>query len=195
MGLMELLIQGFGLSMDAFSVSLCKGLATKKVRLRHSMSCGLWFGGFQALMPLLGYLLATTFRQVITDYDHWIAFGLLGIIGVNMLKEAFSKECDCCEDQNDDFGFKTMLLMAVATSIDACASGVSMGAGGFAPGMNIWIAIAFIGGFTFAFCALGVKIGSYVGAKLEKKAQVVGGVTLILLGTYILVSHLMGWEG
>lgn len=193
MGIIELLVQGFGLSMDAFSVSLCKGLATKKVRLRHSLSCGAWFGGFQALMPLLGYLLASTFREAIMRFDHWIAFILLGIIGANMLKEAFSADCEACENHNDDFGFRTMLLMAVATSIDACASGVSMGAGEFAPGMNIWIAIAFIGGFTFAFCALGVKIGSYVGAKLEKKAQVVGGVTLILLGTYILLSHLLGW--
>ena len=191
MGLLELLIQGFGLSMDAFSVSLCKGLATKKVRLRHSLSCGAWFGGFQALMPLLGYLLASTFREAIMSFDHWIAFGLLGIIGVNMLKEAFSSDCECCENHNDDFGFKTMLLMAIATSIDACASGVSMGVS--EENVNIWIAIAFIGGFTFVFCALGVKIGSYVGAKLEKKAQVVGGVTLILLGTYILLSHLLGW--
>ena len=193
MGLLELLIQGFGLSMDAFSVSLCKGLATKQVRLRPSLSCGRWFGGFQALMPLLGYLLASTFRQAIMDFDHWIAFGLLGIIGINMLKEAFSSDCECCENHNDDFGFKTMLLMAVATSIDACASGVSMGVGQFAPGMNIWIAIFIIGAFTFGFCALGVKLGSYVGAKLEKKAQIVGGVTLILLGTYILLSHLLQW--
>lgn len=193
MGLLELLIQGFGLSMDAFSVSLCKGLATKKVRLRHSLCCGAWFGGFQALMPLLGYLLASTFRQAIERFDHWIAFVLLGIIGLNMLKEAFEADCEACENHNDDFGFRTMLIMAIATSIDACASGVSMGVGGFAPGMNIWIAIAFIGGFTFAFCALGVKIGSYVGAKLEKKAQVVGGVTLILLGTYIMLGHLLGW--
>lgn len=193
MGILELLIQGFGLSMDAFSVSLCKGLATKNVRLRHSLSCGAWFGGFQALMPLLGYLLASSFRKAIMQFDHWIAFGLLGIIGANMLKEAFSADCQECENHNDDFGFRTMLLMAVATSIDACASGVSMGVGQFAPGMNIWIAIAFIGGFTFTFCALGVKIGSYVGAKLEKKAQIVGGVTLILLGTYILLSHLLQW--
>ena len=193
MGIAELLIQAFGLSMDAFSVSLCKGLATKNVRLKHGMICGAWFGGFQALMPLLGYLLASTFREDIMAYDHYIAFFLLGVIGANMLKEAFSSECECCEDHNDDFGFKTMLLMAIATSIDACASGVNMGVGGFAQGMNIWIAITLIGGFTFAFCAVGVKIGSFVGAKLEKKAQVVGGVTLILLGTYILLSHLLGW--
>ena len=157
------------------------------------MICGAWFGGFQALMPLLGFLLASTFREAIMAYDHYIAFFLLGVIGANMLKEAFSAECECCEDHNDDFGFKTMLLMAIATSIDACASGVNMGVGGFAQGMNIWIAITLIGGFTFAFCAVGVKIGSFVGAKLEKKAQIVGGVTLILLGTYILLSHLLGW--
>lgn len=193
MGIAELLIQAFGLSMDAFSVSLCKGLATKNVRLKHGMICGAWFGGFQALMPLLGFLLASTFREAIMAYDHYIAFFLLGVIGANMLKEAFSAECECCEDHNDDFGFKTMLLMAIATSIDACASGVNMGVGGFSQGMNIWIAITLIGGFTFAFCAVGVKIGSFVGAKLEKKAQIVGGVTLILLGTYILLSHLLGW--
>lgn len=193
MSLLELFIIAVGLSMDAFAVAICKGLSVPKVTLRHAACTGLWFGGFQALMPLLGYLLASTFREAIERFDHWIAFVLLGIIGLNMLKEAFETDCESCENHNDDFGFRTMLVMAIATSIDACASGVSMGVGGFAPGMNIWIAIAFIGGFTFAFCALGVKIGSYVGAKLEKKAQVVGGVTLILLGTYILLSHLLGW--
>ena len=192
MGIVEVLLIAIGVSMDAFAVSVAKGISAHRVGWRHALLAGSWFGGFQALMPLLGYFLASMFRDAIMDYDHWIAFGLLGIIGANMLKEAFSGDCDCCEDGNDDFGFKTMLLMAIATSIDACASGVSMGVA--KEPVNIWIAIAFIGGFTFIFCALGVKIGSYVGAKLEKKAQIIGGVTLILLGTYILVSHLLGWE-
>jgi len=192
MGIIELLIQGFALSMDAFSVSLCKGLATRQVRLKHSALCGAWFGGFQALMPLLGYLLAGLFAEQIRAVDHWIAFVLLGIIGGNMLKEGLRRDCECCEDHNDDFGVKTMFLMAVATSIDAMAAGVNMGTLGFAPGANIWVAIALIGGFTFCFCALGVRIGSFLGAKLEKKAQILGGAILILLGTYILVSDL-GW--
>ena len=194
MGFIELLFQGFALSMDAFSVSLCKGLATKRVQLKHSISCGAWFGGFQALMPLIGYLLASIFKDAIQSFSSYIAFGLLAIIGINMLKEAL-ESCDCCEDQNDDFSIKTMLMMAIATSIDACAAGVSMGVEEFAPGMNIGIAVAFIGGFTFAFCALGVKLGSYVGGKLGNKAQIAGGVILILLGLKILLEewNLLPW--
>ena len=150
MGFLELFILAVGLAMDAFAVSICKGLTLKRADGVSMAKCGLWFGGFQAIMPLIGFFLGTLFAAAIEAIDHWVAFGLLALIGANMLKEAFTPECEACENHNDDFGFKTMLLMAVATSIDACASGVNMGISGFAAGLNIWIAIALIGGFTFA---------------------------------------------
>ena len=173
--------------MDAFSVSICKGLATKNLKVRHGLLCGAWFGGFQAIMPLIGFYLASIFADQIRSFDHWIAFALLAIIGVNMLKEALSSDCDC-EEQNGDFGVKTMFLMAVATSIDAMAAGVSMAM--VLTGAEIFTAIALIGGFTFAFCAVGVKIGNVFGNKFEKKAQILGGVILVLLGVKILLEHL-----
>lgn len=188
MGFGELFILAIGVSMDAFAVSICKGLATKKAGLREMSSCGLWFGGFQALMPLLGFFLGTLFAEAIVTFDHWVAFALLAIIGGNMLKEAFTKEeCECCNDQNGDFGFKTMLVMAIATSIDALAIGVSMALAG---NVNIWIAIALIGVTTCLTSALGVKIGNIFGSKFEKKAQMAGGIILILLGLKILLEHL-----
>lgn len=184
----ELFILAIGVSMDAFAVSICKGLATKKAGLREMSSCGLWFGGFQALMPLLGFFLGTLFAEAIVTFDHWVAFALLAIIGGNMLKEAFTKEeCECCNDQNGDLGFKTMLVMAIATSIDALAIGVSMALAG---NVNIWIAIALIGVTTCLTSALGVKIGNIFGSKFKKKAQMAGGIILILLGLKILLEHL-----
>ncbi|MBR2926556.1 MAG: manganese efflux pump [Clostridia bacterium] len=187
MGLIELLFLGVGVSMDAFAVSICKGLSTKRAGARGMLACGLWFGGFQALMPLVGYLLGSLFSNAIERFDHWIAFVLLGFIGVNMLKEAFSKdeECGCCGE--GDFSFKTMLTMAVATSIDALAVGVSLAMAGE---VNIVLAVTIIGITTFAFSAVGVKIGSVFGNKFEKKAQIAGGVILILLGVKILLEHL-----
>jgi len=187
MGFIELLIQAVALSMDAFSVSICKGLATKNIKLRHGLICGAWFGGFQALMPLAGFWLASLFAQQIRAFDHWIAFGLLAIIGINMLREALSSDCDC-EEHNADFGIRTMLMMAIATSIDAMAAGVSMAM--VLTGTQIFMAVALIGGFTFAFCAVGVKIGNVFGNRFEKKAQILGGVILILLGLKILLEHL-----
>ena len=188
MGFGELFILAIGVSMDAFAVSICKGLATKKAGLREMSSCGLWFGGFQALMPLLGFFLGTLFAEAIVTFDHWVAFALLAIIGGNMLKEAFTKEeCECCNGQNGDFGFKTMVVMAIATSIDALAIGVSMALAG---NVNIWIAIALIGVTTCLTSALGVKIGNIFGSKFEKKAQMAGGIILILLGLKILLEHL-----
>ena len=186
MGFGELFLLAFGVSMDAFAVSICKGLAVKKAGLREMGTCGIWFGGFQALMPLIGYFLGALFYDAISAFDHWIAFGLLAIIGGNMLKEALSK-CDCCEDHNDDLRFKTMFVMAIATSIDALAVGISLAMAG---GVNIWAAIAFIGAVTFLMAGVGVKIGNVFGSKFEKKAQVAGGVILILLGTKILLEHL-----
>lgn len=184
MGLGELFLLAIGLSMDAFAVSICKGLASKKAGLREMGSCGIWFGGFQALMPLIGFFLGTLFSAAIEAFDHWIAFGLLALIGINMLREAFSNEED---ESNGDFGFKTMFVMAIATSIDALAVGVSMALAG---NVNIWIAITLIGVITFFTSALGVKIGNIFGDRFEKKAEIAGGVILILLGFKILLEHL-----
>ena len=188
MGFGELFVLAIGVSMDAFAVSICKGLATKKAGLRQMGACGLWFGGFQALMPLIGFFLGKLFADAIVAFDHWIAFALLAFIGGNMLKEALEKkECECCNDQNGDFGVKTMFVMAIATSIDALAIGVSMALAG---NVNIWIAIGLIGVTTCVTYALGVKIGNVFGAKFEKKAQAAGGIILVLLGLKILLEHL-----
>ena len=186
MGFAELLILAIGLSMDAFAVSICKGLSMKKAGLKEGSICGAWFGGFQALMPLIGFFLGSLFADAIKAFDHWVAFGLLLIIGVNMLKEAFSK-CDSCEDHDADLSVRTMFVMAVATSIDALAVGISLAMAG---SVNIWLAVALIGAVTFLMCALGVKIGNIFGSRFEKKAQIAGGVILILLGTKILLEHL-----
>ena len=187
MGFVELLLLAVGLSMDAFAVSICKGLSMKKASLGAGAICGTWFGGFQALMPLIGFFLGTLFAGAIEAFDHWVAFGLLAIIGINMLKEAFSCGCDC-EDQPDaDLSVKTMFVMAVATSIDALAVGISLAMAG---NVNIWFAIVLIGVITFVMSALGVKIGNVFGSRFEKKAQIAGGVILVLLGCKILLEHL-----
>jgi len=187
MGFWELLILAVGLSMDAFAVSVCKGLSSKKANFAGMAKCGIWFGGFQALMPLLGFFLGSLFSEQIVAVDHWIAFTLLALIGANMLKETFSNDCDCNCDKNADFSVKTMFTMAVATSIDALAIGVSLSMVG---GVNIWLAVALIGITTCLLSAAGVKIGSVFGSKFEKKAQIAGGVILIALGFKILFEHL-----
>ena len=193
MGIGELLLLAVGVSMDAFAVSICKGLAMKRATLKASMTCGLWFGGFQALMPTIGFFLGTLFAEAIQAVDHWVAFVLLGIIGINMLKVAFEKEeCSCCSvdgcnDQGADLSVKTMFVMAVATSIDALAVGISLAMAG---NVNIWLAALLIGICTCGFSAVGVKIGNVFGAKFEKKAQLAGGLILVLLGTKILLEHL-----
>ena len=186
MGFAELLLLAVGLSMDAFAVSICKGLSMKKVTIREGAICGIWFGGFQALMPLVGFFLGTVFADAIEAVDHWVAFGLLAIIGVNMLKEAFRKECDC-EGHDADLSAKTMFVMAIATSIDAMAVGISLAMAG---NVNIITAVLLIGVITFALSAAGVKIGNVFGSRFEKKAQATGGIILILLGTKILLEHL-----
>ena len=185
MGFAELFILAIGLSMDAFAVSICKGLSMKKATYRQGLICGVWFGGFQALMPIGGFFLGTLFAGVIEAFDHWVAFGLLAIIGLNMLKEAFSNGCDC-EEHTNDMSAKTMFVMAVATSIDAMAAGISMAM----DKVNIWVAATLIGVITCGLCTVGVKIGNAVGCKYEKKAQMAGGIVLILLGTKILLEHL-----
>ena len=189
MGIMELLILAVGVSMDAFAVSICKGLAMKRATVKSCMTCGAWFGGFQALMPTVGFFLGALFAEAIQAIDHWVAFLLLAIIGINMLKEVFEKEecCCCCEEQNADLSVKTMFVMAVATSIDALAVGISLAMAG---NVNIWTAALFIGLCTFSFSAAGVKIGNVFGARFEKKAQLAGGVILILIGLRILLEHM-----
>ena len=189
MGLGELLLLALGVSMDAFAVSICKGLAMPKATLKEEFTCGLWFGGFQALMPTIGFFLGTLFADAIQAVDHWVAFVLLGIIGVNMLKEAFEKEEGCCEcqEQNADLSVRTMFLMAVATSIDALAVGISLAMAG---NVNIFTAVILIGLFTCGMSVMGVKIGNVFGSRFEKKAQLAGGVILILLGLKILLEHL-----
>ena len=186
MGLIEILLVAVGLSMDAFAVSVCKGLSMKKATLKAGAVCGVWFGGFQALMPLVGFFLGSMFAEAIESFDHWIAFGLLAIIGINMLKEAFSK-CSECECSDADLSVKTMFLMAVATSIDALAVGISLAMAG---DVNIAVSVLLIGIITFCLSALGVKLGNVFGSRYEKKAQIAGGVILILLGTKILLEHL-----
>ena len=196
MGFSELMILAVGVSMDAFAVSICKGLAMKKATLKAGLTCGLWFGGFQALMPLIGFFLGTLFAEAIEAVDHWVAFILLGIIGINMLKEAFEKnECECCADANADLSPKTMFVMAIATSIDALAVGISLAMAGLRVwGMDgIFAAVTLIGLCTCAFCTAGVKIGNVFGGRFEKKAQIAGGVLLILLGLRILLEHLGIW--
>ena len=187
MGLGELLLLALGVSLDAFAVSICKGLAMKKAGLKEGLTCGVWFGGFQAIMPLIGFFLGTLFAEAIQAVDHWVAFILLGFIGVNMLKEAFDKDCDCCEEHNADLSVKTMFVMAVATSIDALAVGISLAMAG---NVDIFTAVILIGLFTCGMSAVGVKIGNVFGSRFEKKAQLAGGLILILLGLKILLEHL-----
>ena len=183
MGIWELLVIAIGLSMDACAVSICKGLSVGKVKLKHALICGAWFGAFQALMPLIGYFLGSSFKSYIERFDHWIAFALLTIIGVNMIREALSKEDEeCC----NSFGFKTMFVMAIATSIDALAVGVTFAF----LGVNILAAVLFIGVITFTLSALGVKIGNIFGAKYKSVSEFVGGAVLILMGLKILLEHL-----
>ena len=185
MGFGELLLLAVGVSMDAFAVSVCKGLAMKRVTLREGFTCGIWFGGFQALMPLIGFLLGSLFAPAIEAVDHWVAFGLLALIGGNMLKEAFSGEE--AAEHGADLRVKTMFVMAVATSIDALAVGISLAMAG---NVNIFAAVGFIGVTTCLLSALGVKIGNLFGSRFEKKAEAAGGIILIVLGLKILLEHL-----
>lgn len=185
MNFIELLLIAVGLSMDAFSVSVCKGLTTKKFSWRMALICGLWFGGFQAIMPTIGYFLGAQFQELIEAYDHWIAFGLLFLIGANMIREAIWGDKE--EGENNGFlDFKTMFLLAVATSIDALAVGVSFAC----IQVKLWSSVLIIGITTFLFSVLGVKIGNVFGSKYEKSAEIVGGIILILIGLKILLEHL-----
>ncbi len=184
MGIAELLLLAVGLSMDACAVSICKGLATSKIKLRHIISVGVWFGGFQALMPLIGYFLGTTFDSYITSCDHWIAFVLLSFIGGKMIKESFERGEG---NADNSFDIKTMFIMAVATSIDALAVGVTFA---LLPDVDIWFSIISIGITTFIFSALGLVVGNIFGARYKSKAEFTGGLILIILGIKILIEHL-----
>lgn len=183
MNLISLFLIAVGLSMDACAVAICKGLAMQKASLKKSMLVGLWFGGFQGLMPAIGYILGSQFEKYIVSIDHWIAFILLGLIGANMIKEALSKDE---EEACDSLAVKDMLILAIATSIDALAVGVTFA---FLQ-VDIIPAVLFIGVITFLLSTLGVKIGNVFGCRFKSKAELAGGIILILMGTKILLEHL-----
>ena len=183
MGLGELLILAVGLSMDAFAVSVCKGLSIRKLKLSQALIVGAWFGAFQALMPLVGWLLGSAFADLIRSVDHWIAFVLLLLIGGNMIREAFGHEE---EDANPSLAPLTMLLLAVATSIDALAVGVTFAF----LGVDILSAVTLIGVCTFLISAAGVKIGNVFGSRYKSWAELAGGCVLVLIGVKILLEHL-----
>ena len=183
MGMIEIILIAIGLAMDAFAVSVCKGLATKTLKKKHLIITGLWFGGFQALKPTIGYFLGSTFQKYITSVDHWVAFILLSIIGASMIKEAFDKE----NDANDSFKAKTMLVLAVATSIDALAVGITF-AFMIDTVADLIFAVSSIGIITFLLSAAGVKIGNIFGSKYKAKAEITGGIILICIGIKILLE-------
>lgn len=182
MSFLELFLIAVGLSMDAFAVSVCKGLSVKKLNVKHALLAGLYFGGFQFLMPVIGWLLGYRFESLITAVDHWIVFILLTLIGGNMIKESMGD----AEELSDDFGFRTMLLLAVATSIDALAVGISFAF----LSVQILPASALIGVTTFALSGAGIYIGHVFGARYKSKAELAGGIILIVIGLKILFEHL-----
>ncbi|MCH4266755.1 MAG: manganese efflux pump MntP family protein [Solobacterium sp.] len=181
MGILDLVVIAIGLSMDAFAVSICKGLCAGKATAKQALTAALWFGGFQALMPLIGYLLGYSFKDIIASVDHWIAFVLLVWIGVSMIRSARS-----CENTTPDFSAKAMFPLAVATSIDALATGVMFS---FME-VNIVTVVLLIGVITAVCSFIGVKAGSYLGEKFKSRAETAGGIVLILMGTKILLEHL-----
>ncbi len=184
MGIITTLLTAVSLAMDAFAVAMCKGLSTRRIQPKQYVIIGIWFGGAQALMPTLGFLLGSTFESRITPIDHWIAFALLALIGGNMIKEGLSKEADSCDDS---FSCRTMFWLALATSIDALAVGISFA---LTPGVNIVLAVVSIGVITFGLSAVGLKMGNIFGLKYKSKAEIAGGVVLILLGLKILLEDL-----
>lgn len=184
MGLVEIILIAVSLAMDAFAVSICKGLSMKKMDWKKAIIIGLYFGIFQAGMPVIGYLLGVGFEESIKFIDHWIAFGLLAFIGGNMIKEALSKNEE--DEVDDKVDFKTMVVLAIATSIDALAVGVTFAF----LNVNIVLAVSLIGVLTFIISCIGVKLGNVFGDKYEKKAELAGGIVLILIGLKILLEHL-----
>ena len=184
MGLLELFILAIGLSMDAFAVSICKGLALPKINLKSAGIVGLWFGAFQALMPLIGYLLGVNFRSYIVSIDHWIAFVLLALIGANMIKEALSSDDDECQD--DSLRLGDLIMLSIATSIDALAVGITFAFFN----VSLLLSVSMIGIITFIICVIGVKVGNVFGEKYKSKAELAGGLILIVMGAKILIDHL-----
>jgi len=182
MGVIEIILIGVGLAMDAFAVSICKGLSMPKMEWKKAGIIGMYFGGFQALMPVIGYFLGVGFEDKIKSIDHWIALILLSIIGINMIREAFSAE----DEADDKIDFKTMIILAIATSIDALTVGVTFAF----LSVNIWFSIVVIGIITFIMSIIGVKIGNVFGDKYKSKAEITGGIILILLGIKVLLEHL-----
>lgn len=182
MGILELMLIAVGLSMDAFAVSVGKGLSVRQLNARHGLSVGMWFGGFQALMPLVGYGLGAAFASVVSRFDHWISFLMLGFIGINMIREA----CSGDEEIDPDFSLRTMFVMAVATSIDALAVGISFAF----LGVNILTAAAVIGVTTFLLSVIGLKVGNIFGCRYKSRAEIAGGLILIFIGVKILIEHL-----
>ena len=187
MGMAELLLLAVGLSMDAFAVAVCKGLAARSLKPKHYLCIGAWFGGFQALMPLIGYFLGKMFERFITRYDHWIAFGLLVYIGGNMIHAALS---NAEETSAASFAFRKMFVLALATSIDALAVGITLA---LLKDINIAFSVTVIGGITFLLSAVGLKVGNVFGTRYKSRAELVGGVILILIGCNILFEHLGVW--
>lgn len=183
MSFLEILLISIGLAMDAFAVSVCKGLAMTKMSWKKAIIIGLYFGLFQAIMPIIGYYLGESFQGLVTSIDHWIIFGLLTFIGGNMIKEALNKEK---QEANDNIDIKTMTILAIATSIDALAVGITLA---FLE-INLTLAVSLIGIITFTLSVIGVKIGNKFGAKYERKAELVGGIILIFIGAKILIEHL-----
>ncbi|MBQ9428865.1 MAG: manganese efflux pump [Clostridia bacterium] len=183
MGYIELVLIAFSLSADAFGVSVCKGLSVQKLKFSQAIVTGLWFGGFQALMPAIGYFVGSRFQSYIENFDHWIAFGLLVIIGVNMIREA----SETAEAQSASFGVRAMFPLAIATSIDALAAGVAFA---MEDGFNVAVAVSLIGMITFILSALGVYVGKAFGARYKAAAERVGGIVLCALGLKILLEHL-----
>ena len=191
MSYIDLFITAVALSMDAFAVAICKGLATGNVKGKHMAITGAWFGGFQGIMPLIGYFVGSLFAVYVKAFDHWIAFGLLALIGANMIKEALSKEdgeCECNGACKSPFAIGTMFTMAIATSIDALAVGVNYAF--LLEGFEIIFAVCSIGVITFILSALGVKLGAVFGAKYKSWAELTGGIILVLMGAKILIEHL-----
>ncbi len=189
MQLWEILAIAIALSMDAFAVSVCKGLSVEKVKMKHMLIAGAYFGGFQGLMPLIGYILGTSFRSLIESVDHWIAFGLLALIGFNMIREAFGTDEECAGCEENSFGVKAMFPLAIATSIDALTVGITFAI----EDVNIIVAVVSIAITTFILSGVGVKIGRGFGEKYKSKAEFAGGVVLILMGLKILIEHLGGF--
>ena len=183
MGTLEIFLVSFGLAMDAFAVAVCKGLALKEMDWKKAVKVGLYFGIFQAGMALIGFLFGNTFSRIVIQIDHWIAFALLSFIGIEMIKEAFS---DSSENCNDDMSIKTMIMLAIATSIDALTVGITFA---FFK-LNILLVLSSIGGIAFVLSILGVKLGNKFGKKYERKAQIAGGIILIFMGIKILLEHL-----